>query len=226
MDKFESFCKKTSIFQLIYNLNVCVPIIVGGYGISKVLNTKKIVTKDIDIHLCIDNANKTTMKNIKNVIHHIVDTFIKFAKLDQSKVQIKTYSKSFIIQKPFPIKIHKMYFVTYKNAPLFDFTITTEVTKHLDLQRLQSTGLPLKTIKGYIAELYSLILRGSIQGLNDSTYKKRNPVHGVLKEKGSRNFERLKMLCKHEDSDYCKITAAVKIKDADILSSYLRLLTD
>lgn len=232
MDKFAPFCEKSKFFTLMYELDICVPLLSGGYGIAQALKYNKkrasIQTSDIDLHLNLIDPTPTAMKQIDKVVKTFLTMFTSFSKLKEPQLKVRKFSKSLdqvMVPGLLNVKVHRLYFVTYKDKPLFDIAITTESPYQLDIQALRATGLPIKTLKAYTLEVYSMILRESVLGLNNRAYKQRNPIKGKMKEKGVKNFKRLQKLCEKSTDGYCKITPGSKLKNAAALSTYLRVLT-
>jgi len=216
MDRFSKFCKDTMIFRFLESTRLCQPLLSGGYGIIKALKVSKrgirgLSTTDIDLHINVSNKQWASHSEVyMNIARGVADLYVDYARLDRSKVAYRAFNlpvEPVAVSGLLNVKVHKMLMVTYKGAELLDIAITTEPMGQLDPKVLKETGMPLKTIHAYRKEVYSMIVRETIPGVNNQAMRMRHPTVGKNPQKGKKDVLRMKRLCGKDRSGVCAIAS-------------------
>tara|TARA_B100001094_G_C18180740_1_gene800737 strand:+ start:2383 stop:3171 length:789 start_codon:yes stop_codon:yes gene_type:complete len=211
LDKFQKWSKKSKVFL---NLQVCRPVVTGGYGLRllskhlrRVAPSEVTKTSDIDIHLNLrgtiyENDVDTFIKLIKSQLIYWIEDFAKFSKTD--KRDYKFHSLKFNKETKTKVGnyyIHYLISVKYKGGQFLDFAVTNEpYIDYLKIPIVNRTvfkkyGLPIKTVRGYKDEMFHVFFLENIKELGNIAYIRRNPKNGIIKSKGKKDLMRIKYLC-------------------------------
>jgi len=182
-------------------------------------------TEDLDLHFNIKNTNYkrspykayvAVYQFLSNVIRRFAEEknidLLRFNMSKSVKIETGKTKKNFkfvpindkrtSVPKIGNTKIYYIIPILLDGKPFIDATITSEpyvdLSKNMLLNKagLKDTGMPIKTIKGYIEEMISVSIRELIPN-KYREYQKRNPIVGTHKIKGYKDAVRLKVLCNY-----------------------------
>jgi hypothetical protein len=190
---------------------------VGGYGLKTLLETKhrmygKVQTTDCDITV----SNHMSKMIPVEMYTHWVNKIYAFIRAQVRPEDFKLDVINFGRQKV-PVMGFTRYYVImikYLGEDFVDVVISNmKITPGLiDGKTSAKAGVPVKTEEHYLDEFLSLIYIENVPGVNAYGYKKRNPVTGLYREKGVKDIERSKLLCKMQYHRYCRLLAELTVE--------------
>lgn len=193
----------------------------GGYGLKTLLETKhamhgKVSTTDMDFTVSTYRSSMTPEACYQHWTRRLLEFFQ--TQMDPSVFQVKSFNFGHAYT---PIlNYHRDYVisVTFQGGDFVDIAITNfKITNELMDRRASLTaGIPLKKEHGYLKEFLAMIYMENVPGVNDFAYKKRNPIHGDLSNKGEKDINRAQIICKirdrHKYKKYCELLKSLTLK--------------
>jgi len=186
----------------------------GGYGIKTLLETKhglygKVKTGDVDLTVSTYKCTMTPLECFQYWSKKLHAFFAAQENPDDFKVQVVNFNHAYVPVMDF----HREYviMVSYKDDDFVDIAITDQKITFdmLDKRTSLKAGLPVKKEEYYLKEVLSLIYMENVPGVNEYSYKKRNPVTGMIRSKGIKDIQRSKLLCAVKKNElykeYCKL---------------------
>jgi len=198
-------------------------IVKGGYGLKKVIEhryKKKdvIKTDDIDISILFSKNDEDKIKEYKD---NLMKTFNDFVYSTGIPYLFSYITPRYIGEK----ELKWILQFNYLGKEWIDISLVYSQINYVEIDKLVSDHieLPVKTIKGYAEDYIQILKEENIKGIDDRTYKKRNPITGFLAIKGRKDIQRTKDMCYIEDvSNYypnlCNYLTSHTIKDFMTLS--------
>lgn len=192
----------------------------GGYGIKMLLELKhgvigKVTTTDMDLTVTTRGCSMTAHECLVYWTRRL-DAFIRQqASPHDFTYRIIDFKHSFVPVMNFYRDYVIM--IAYKGGDFVDIAITNQriTMDMLDKATSFKAGIPLKSEEQYLKEVLKLIYMETVPGVNEYSYKKRNPVTGVMASKGVKDIQRSKLLCayhnKEEFKKYCNLLKDVTI---------------
>ena len=190
----------------------------GGYGIKTLLEQKhgmfgKVHTSDADFTVSTYKCSMSAEQCFTYWTHKLHAFFSLQQVPSDFEMEVVNFGHAFVPVMQF----HRDYviMVSYKGKDFVDIAITNQKITHemLDKPTSLKSGLPLKKEEYYLKEVMKLIYMENVPGVNDYSYKKRNPVTGMEVSKGIKDILRSKLLCALQ-------------KDNEKYKEYCRLLKD
>jgi hypothetical protein len=170
-------------------------IVKGGFGLKKVLEIRynkkdAIKTDDIDISVLFTKNNEDEIKAYKD---KLIKEFNDFAYSTGVPYLFSYIEPRYIGEK----ELKWICQFSYAGREWIDISLVYSTWGKVEVDELVSekVGLPVKTIVGYAKDYKEILREENIQGIDDRTYKKRNPKTGFLAMKGRKDIQRTKELC-------------------------------
>lgn len=207
-------------------------VISGGFGARKLLETKynvydKIVTKDIDITVSIRDAwfsPNQVIKHIENRLKVLQDNISRrrgsfnktldpneglhwsFFKFDDKH----EYSQYFQMHR-FGIFVVTLDNDDFADIMICDAPIYSTILDKEASENAEPIEMPIKNVEYMLREFLTLIYIENTASAKDYAYSIRNPVVGKFKEKGLKDLERARILCRESKEErykkYCELLA-------------------
>ncbi len=188
-------------------------IVKGGFGLKKVLEIRynkkdAIKTDDIDISVLFTKNDEDEIKEYKD---KLIKEFKDFVYSTGVPYLFSYIEPRYIGEK----ELKWICQFSYAGKEWIDISLVYSTWGQVEVDEVVSkeVGLPVKTIVGYAKDYKDILKEENIKGIDDRTYKKRNPKTGFLAMKGRKDIERTKELCFIDEVE----------KDFPTLCSYLRL---
>lgn len=181
----------------------------GGYGIKTLVETKyglygKVKTGDVDLTVSTYKCAMNPLECFQYWSKKIHAFFAAQEHPSDFKVQVVNFNHAYVPVMDF----HREYviMVSYKDDDFVDIAITDQKITFdmLDKRTSLKAGLPVKKEEYYLKEVLSLIYMENVPGVNEYSYKKRNPVTGMMRSKGIKDIQRGKLLCSVKKNDLYK----------------------
>ena len=194
----------------------------GGYNLKTLLrhkfhSTAKIFTSDLDFGISSVGAKW----GLKRTISYWDTELRKF--INQNE---KTRSDFSLVRVDIKDPTERDFGLTcilqlrFQNEDFVDFSFFKEPISPQKLDRKVSfmVGLPVKKFNYALYEILNLILRENVPGMDDHTYKNRNPFSGKKAVKGIRDLYRARVAC-----EALKNNPRVKVSDRPLLIKICKL---
>jgi hypothetical protein len=170
-------------------------IVKGGFGLKKVLEIRynkkdTIKTDDIDISVLFTDNDEDEIKEYKD---KLIKEFNDFAYSTGVPYLFSYIEPRYIGEK----ELKWICQFSYAGREWIDISLVYSTAGPVEVDELVSekVGLPVKTIVGYAKDYKDILREENIKGIDDRTYKKRNPKTGFLAMKGRKDIQRTKELC-------------------------------
>ncbi len=170
-------------------------IVKGGFGLKKVLEIRynkkdAIKTDDIDISVLFTKNDEDEIKAYKD---KLIKEFNDFAYSTGVPYLFSYIEPRYIGEK----ELKWICQFSYAGREWIDISLVYSTAGKVEVDKdvSEKVGLPVKTIVGYAKDYKDILREENIKGIDDRTYKKRNPKTGFLAMKGRKDIQRTKELC-------------------------------
>ena len=203
----------------------------GGFGLKMLMEHKygemnKINTGDLDITISVNKSALTHQEATAHLVKKCQDFINSRPDAHLFKIQKITFQPSYNpLLKMVRYCVVSIY---YKNDEFVDLCITDREINISDIDVVTSKKchLPIKKDEGYLFEYFQMIYMENVPGVDHYCYLKRNPVTGKFSCKGSKDIDRVSLLCSVSNNQkykkYCTLVKNITIEKLKTMPKHKR----